>query len=338
MPENVATDASDYAHLAEALLHGSVIVDYDGGPPRFSRYTPGFSVLLMPAVAIGGLESAVWVCFAATLALGLLAARLGWLVGGPLAGLMATLLVLFNVGTYIMARIIMSDVVSAVFSMAELALVAEGVGAPSATAAGLLGGALVWIRPGAAVLALAAPSALKPVRQWQRTAWYLLGLVVPVGLLALWQWQMFGSPLVTSYQATNAGSGPSSDIGAFFSWTYVVGPAWNSSAAGTEPNGAFYPLALIGANDPYTFPGLGVIGLLGAISLARRPGANGIVGRYTLATVVLTLLLYVPYFYQDVRFMVVPIELLHVTAAVILVRGITWLAARLRQMRLRPAA
>src|ERR1700694_2828867 len=66
-------DAEEYAHLSQSLLHGSYLVDYDGGPPRLTRYTPGFSILLMPAVAFGGLESALWVPYLSALVLGTLA-------------------------------------------------------------------------------------------------------------------------------------------------------------------------------------------------------------------------------------------------------------------------
>src|SRR5215831_13357440 len=55
-------DADEYVHLAKSLLHGSVLVDYDG-LLRLTRYTPGFSIILVPAVALGGLEAAVWVCY-----------------------------------------------------------------------------------------------------------------------------------------------------------------------------------------------------------------------------------------------------------------------------------
>src|SRR5437870_1408386 len=69
------SDAKEYVHLSQSFLHGSYLVDYDG-PPRLTRYTPGFSILLMPAVALGGPESGVWVSYLAGLVLGILAGLL----------------------------------------------------------------------------------------------------------------------------------------------------------------------------------------------------------------------------------------------------------------------
>src|ERR1700687_3982324 len=58
------SDAQEYVHLALALEHGSHLVDYDG-PPRPTRFTPGFPLLLIPALALGGFASAVWVPYLA---------------------------------------------------------------------------------------------------------------------------------------------------------------------------------------------------------------------------------------------------------------------------------
>jgi hypothetical protein len=142
----------------KSLLHGSYLVDYDS-PPRPTRYTPGFSVLLVPAVALGGLEAGVWVVYVSVLVLGCLAALLAWRIGGGLAATLAGLLALFNIGVYVMAHSIMSDLPSVTIAVAELTLIALTVGSRSAVAAGFLAGCLVWIRPGSLVLVLAGLAA-----------------------------------------------------------------------------------------------------------------------------------------------------------------------------------
>jgi hypothetical protein len=47
------------------------------------------------------------------------------------------------------------------------------------------------------------------------------------------------------------------------------------------------------------------------------------VGRFTLAANALTLTLYVPYFYRDLRFLMLPVALNHVCAAVAIARGLS---------------
>src|SRR4051812_11867046 len=50
-------DAWDYAYGAQALLHGSYTVGWDG-TSRLSNFTPGTSLLMAPLVALGGVASA----------------------------------------------------------------------------------------------------------------------------------------------------------------------------------------------------------------------------------------------------------------------------------------
>src|SRR5688500_17702547 len=85
-------DSYDYAYGALALLQGEYVVAWDG-PPRLPIYPPGFSVLLMPAVALGGVEASVWVPFLAGLALGVMAAVLAMRLSRPIAAPLAVFLV-----------------------------------------------------------------------------------------------------------------------------------------------------------------------------------------------------------------------------------------------------
>ena len=311
-------DTPDYVHLAQALLHGSVLVDYDG-PPHLTRYSLGFPILLMPAVALGGLEATVWVPYLAALVLGILAALIAWRTGGGLAAPLAALLTLYSVGMFVMLHLVMSDVPSTAIALAELALLALMPGTGAAIAAGLLAGLLVWIRPASLVLGLAGFSGLTATHpDRKRLVWYGLGLSLPVILLAAWQWTAFGSPLLTSYQAAGGTSDGSPRLSSLFGLQYVMGPPWNAYSAGTEPNLLVYIKGLIGIDNDETYPGLGLLGFVGGIIFARRSGAAGAVSRFSLATNVLILLVYVPYFYRDLRFLMLPVTLNHITAAVML--------------------
>ncbi len=311
-------DAVEYVHVAAALLHGTHLVDYDG-PPRPTRYTPGFPLMLAPAVAVGGLEAAVWVSYLAALVLGALAALLAFTLGGGLAAPLAVVLVLFTPAGLAMARIIMSDLPSATLVLAEAALLALATSRRSAVAAGLLAGWLVWMRPASIVLILAGLAGLSATRRVvDRSIAYIAGVVVPVVLLGLWQWSVFGSPLLTSYQVAGASGGGSSEFDAFFSLGYVLGPPWNAYSQGAAPNLIVYVRGLLGLDAALVWPATGLVGLVSASLMARSRDARGCVGRFTLAASLLTLLVYVPYFFREPRFLIVPAVLNGVTAAVLI--------------------
>jgi hypothetical protein len=224
----------------------------------------------------------------------------------------------------------MSDVPSTTIALAEVALLALGGSRYSAVGAGVLAGALIWVRPGLLVLVLAAAAGLSATSSWrQRVGWYAAGVGLPVLLLTAWQASAFGSPFVTSYQATGASGDGSSDLSSFFSLAYVFGPPWNTYGVGTEANAFVYGRALLGFDNPEALPGIGLLGLAGAALLARRPGAAGCIGRFTLAANALTLLLYVPYFFRDLRFLLIPVTLNDIAAAVMLARAMTLLRSAL---------
>lgn len=101
-----APDALDYAYGAKALLHGSYVVKWVGPPSMGSadsngvahipRYPPGYALLLLPAVALGGVSAAVWVNFASGLLLGILAAWVAVRLDGAWAAPVAVVTVLFT--------------------------------------------------------------------------------------------------------------------------------------------------------------------------------------------------------------------------------------------------
>jgi hypothetical protein len=210
-------DAQEYVHLAAALLHGAVLVDYDG-PPRLTRYTIGFPLLLAPAIAFGGLEAAAWVSYIAALLLGVLAAVIAQRLGGGLAAPLAVLLTLYTPAGFLSAQTIMSDLPSATVALGEVALLAFGAGGVAAAVAGVLGGGLIWIRPGTLALALAGLAGLTATRAVRmRCTHYLVGLLPFVLLLLVWQWRIFGSPFVSSYQAATPGATPPG-LDQYFRW------------------------------------------------------------------------------------------------------------------------
>jgi hypothetical protein len=311
-------DAEEYAHLAESLLHGSFVVDYDGGPPRLTRFTPGFSAMLTPAVALGGLESAVWVSYISALALGTLIIVTSARVGGGLAAPLALVATLFTPIGLWAPRVIMSDLPATTFIVAQAAVLAFVGGLPAAFAAGLLGGTLAWLRPASVVFIAAGLAGLSAMpRTRLRLAAYLAGAAPPLLSLGAWQWLVYGSPLVTSYQGFGAGPNASGSIAALFSVKYIFGPPWNAYSQGPLPNGLVYPGQLLGIDSLVSWPLLGLIGLLSAANLARSNGVAASVGRFTLAVNVSTLLVYLPYFFREERFLMPAATLNGITAAVL---------------------
>ncbi len=326
-----APDAPSYAYMAAGLTHGTLLVDYDG-PPHLTRYTPGFALMLVPAVALGGVEAAVWVPYVLAVLLGVLVLFLTAALGGPGAGLLAVMFTLFSGYALLGAQMVMSDLPSATLSVLEILALAFARSRWTAVAAGFIGGALVWIRPVSLVLAVAAVVALTACKDFRgRARWYSIGLAVPVALLAMWQWSTFGSPFTTSYVGADAGPGDGSGFAGLYGLKYLFGPPWNAYSAGIDPNVSVYPKWLIGLDSDTYLPGVGLVGLLGAVQMARsarRPVA--VFGCFTVGATLLTLAVYLPYFFRAERFLVTPAVLTTVAAAVLIARIATLLRVRLR--------
>jgi hypothetical protein len=305
------------AYLAQAA---SIVSGQDprlvAGAEDAGRYTPGFALVLAPFVALGGVTGALWVELVSALLLGGVAATLAWRLAGPLAAPLAAALVLFNSVVALYTRWVMTDVPAAAVVVSEVALLSAAPGPAALVVAGGLAGALVWLRPASVVLVGAGLLGLTAAPAWRRSAaWYLAGALPFAALLLAWQWASFGSPLVTSYQAAGASPENGADLTGFFNLRYVVGPPWNSAMAGLAPNVLAYPVLLVGLDDQLLPVGVGLVGLLAAAMLARSPGRTGIVGRATLATAGLLLLVYVPYFWRGSRFLLGATSLLGIVAA-----------------------
>ena len=318
-----APDSEDYAYGAVALLQGRYVVDWDG-IPHVPRYTPGYSALLAPAVAFGGVDAAVFVPYAFGLVSAMTAALIAWRLAGPLAAPVAAFAVLYAPWAAMLSIRVMSEVPTSGLLLLEAAALTLGQSRRAVGAAGALAGFLVWVRPASAILLVAGVVASHERSSWQRhAAVYFAGAAPFLVTLALWQWATFGAPLTTSYQAAGASPDGSGALSSFFSAQYLLGLPWNTWDSMT-PNLFAYPQWLFGMEAWVTFPGLGFLGLLYWLRYSRSAGARGAFARFGLATLVLTLAIYLPYFYQSSRFVLAPAALLSIGGAACAASLFTW--------------
>jgi hypothetical protein len=332
-------DSLDYAYGAAALLHGHYIVQWVGPPSmgtadsngvaHVPRYPPGYSILLMPAVALWGVAGAVWVNYFSGILLGVLAAWLAARLGGAWAAPLAVVSVLCSIGAIAFSHTVMSDLPTATLVMLELLVLIVGRTARSALLAGLLAGALVWIRLPNLVLLLAGLAGLTAMPDRRRAVAFLGGALLFPVLLGLWQFTTFGSPLTTGYEALHIGPNAHSSVASLFRWQYVFGQPFGRSGLAWNwnwSNALLYPLTLLGFKFWLALPGVGLLGLFAALSFARQTGERGVAGRFTIVALIATMAIYLPYFWQSVRFMLVPAVLLNMLTAVVVA---PWLTAKL---------
>jgi hypothetical protein len=273
--------------------------------------------------------------FVAALILGAAAALTAVKLSNPLAAPLALFFVLFATAPRMLAQLVLTDLVLATLLLLEGVLLAFSRGPAQSLGAGLIAGFLVWVRLASLPL---VPAGLEATRYRTQAVLHLATAVPVVLLLAAWQWATYGSPLTTGYQVVGAGPNGDGSVSSLFSIAFVTGPAaaadgpvhGGAAQAWQLPNLAFYSLELLGADSFLFRPGVGLIGLLGAIVFAARPPPIGAFSRFTLACTVLTLATYLPYFYQSGRFLAAPAALLSVVAAVTIARFIQAWALRRR--------
>ena len=331
----VRPDSWFYLYGAEALLHGHYLVDFGDVQlldkpvlpvgPTVPIYPPGLSLLLAPAIGLGGsLQASLVVPLLAAIALGVGAALIEGRLADERAAPLAVAFAIFTPAVLVESRIVMSDLASAALGLLVVVMLALLRGRGTVAAAGLVAGALAWLRYANVAIIVAGLFAVTALGgSWRRNVlWYLAGAALPILLLAMWQDQTFGSPLATTYQAGGA-SDHSAGIGAYFSPRFVLGQplgqdGWELGGLAMKlglPNGLVYPLQLLGG-DPYVLmPGVGVVGLIGLARYARQLGPAGVIGRFGLASIAATLAVYVPYLYQSGRFLILPATMLAVGAA-----------------------
>lgn len=290
-------DSPDYAYGALSLLHGRYEVCWEG-PCRPPHYPPGMSLLLLPSVAIGGVESAVLTNWMAGLALAVLLALLANRLGGRLAIPVALGLMTLSPAVYGQTTMVMSDLPASLLLAAQLALLPH-----RPLGAGLLAGSLVWVRlstlplPLAGLLAMTAYPHCRPL-----AARYLLGAAGPILALALWQWAALGSPLTTSYDQHPGSAG--------WSLVYLSSQAHPDGTGlgghGLDwglPSSLAYPLQLAGL-DGFLYPfGAGALGLLWIATHLRGSSHDAALARFASAGLLVTLAVYLPYFWQSGRFL-----------------------------------
>jgi hypothetical protein len=160
---------------------------------------PGFSLLLAPLIAIGGRDAIfiftpiagallVWLTFVA-----------GRVMGGPLAGAMASVLIALSPATLYQVVQPMTDVTAAALWMATfVALLRRRY-----VVAGVSCGLALLVRPNLLPLAVVAGFASLGVRDWGlgiRNVARFLAATIPFGLLVLWlNNELYGSPFRTGY-------------------------------------------------------------------------------------------------------------------------------------------
>jgi 4-amino-4-deoxy-L-arabinose transferase-like glycosyltransferase len=327
-------DCLDYAYGAQALLHGSYVVQWlvppsaatvgVDGLAHIPQYPPGYPILLVPAVALGGIAAAVWVNLGCGLLLGALAAWLAARLSDLRAAPLAAVAVLCSIGAVVFSQTVMSDLPTATLLMAE-ALVLVHVRSPrAALMAGLLAGALVWIRTPNLVLIFAGLAGITALPDRRRLVGaFIAGALLLPGLLVLWQLATYGSPWTTGYGAVFAGAQhlDKPQVTSLFRLQYVFGEPLGRSGLSREliwSNARLYALGLAGYRFWICLPGVSLIGLFAALRYAPRRDERGAMGRFAIAVLLATLATYLPYDWQDVRYMFGPAVLLNTLAAVAL--------------------
>jgi hypothetical protein len=159
---------------------------------------PGFSLLLAPLVAVGGLDAA----FVLTPIAGALLVWLTFVAGrrlaGPIAGAMAAVLMASSPALLYQVVQPMNDVTTAALWMATFAALIHR----RWLLAGFVCGLALLVRPNLLPLALVAgifAGSAEP-GVWSRQAMRFLMAVIPFGLLVLWLNNgLYGSPFRTGY-------------------------------------------------------------------------------------------------------------------------------------------
>lgn len=330
--EAMYPDSLEYAHGAIALLRGHYPGEWDG-PAWRPHYPPGFSLLLVPAVAIGGLNGAGWVPWISALVLSGIGAALAVRLGGFRAGPLAVLSLLSPAWSQILGIVVLSDVPAATLTLLQVALLALGRGGVAWFLAGVVGGSVIWVRSALALLVLAGLAGVSALPQWRRAACvYTLGASLPILALGLWQWASFGAPWKSSYDTATVvvyHTGVAVPRSAWFDLKYLVNPPAYAEPrflfSRALPNTVAYCLDLLGVEQGLVLPGIGILGLVGGWYFARERGAPGVVGRFGGGALLATLAIALPYHYQHPRLVLVPATLLSIMGSAIIGR---WLSSR----------
>src|SRR5262249_17854713 len=102
------------------------------------------------------------------------------------------------------------------------------------------------------------------------------------------------------------------------------------------PNAPRYARWLVGEDAYLTLPGVGLIGLIAMALGLRSRGENGVLARFGVWLTVLTLAVYVPYFWQGARFLLGVAAVLNLAAGIAILDAFDALRAARIPARLRP--
>ncbi len=327
-------DAHEYLNAAYRLAHGlgysTTVRDNPYSPHLHQavnppRYPPGTSLLLAPFALLGSHPGNIELG-ARLLAVALVGAT-GWAaysLGGWYAALLTALLTATSQFLLVNSRIVMSDVPAALLVVICLPLMRVGT-RWSMYALGFAAGFGLVIRE-SGVVVVACVLIVISGRDRLRVA---VGAFPPVLALAIFNWSRFGAPWRTGYDYW-LGTVPE------YSWRYVVMHPWPPGgengwfafslrffhlAAHTHaglisvlPNIWFYPLILLGFSAIYGPPWFTLLGLAAAAWSWREREA-----RYTLLLAGFTVVIFMPNYGQDPRYLAAPCLLLMAWATVAIV-------------------
>ncbi len=333
-------DSVEYASSAQSLandrgFYSSSSVTYNWQQPP--RYPPGYPMALAPFAAIGSYPRNVqrgakfW-----AMAYVLVAIIAAWVLGGPVAAILAALFIGISPFAKDAAGLVLSDTFTATLAVLMLPLL-RYMNRPGARLAGAASGLSTLARITGGINLIALLASLPP--RFLKSA--LLFALPSLIILALLQWALFGNPLETGYTywgvanhnfALSYLTGSSVREGPFIfpdllngkllSW---ICPCQLGGPQASMPNLTFYPTLLAGGFWVFSPPLIPLLGLVYAWRHRREA-----IGRYTLLVTFLSLLVFGVYFYQGTRFMAGPATLLTVLASV-------WLAEITAQLwRRRP--
>ncbi len=325
-------DSREYATSANQLAHGhgytTPIIDNGAtnhwakteNPPR---YSPGYPFALSPFGLLGRFPGNIE--FGAKVMVLLMLVSVAWAaveIAGPIAAVLAVLLVGSGSFTSESAQLVLSDAFAAGLAVAVLALV-KRQGPFAAYAAGFLAGYGVLVRVNGFVVV----ACLLLVLGGRDRTRAIAAAAPSVVALFTYQWVAFGRPWRTGYgywvpqvkefalayvtQHPILADGLFADRlnNASANWACHVISCHGATGAGALPNWLYYILTTSGLTWVFAPPLVPLVGLVVAIQWRREPHA-----RFVLLVTGLTFAFYLPYAFQSARFMAAPVLMLVVLA------------------------
>jgi hypothetical protein len=344
-------DSQEYADAARQLAegHGYVtvvnehrtasVVDETLTGPAFTkryppRYPPGTALALSPfALVFGNFPHNVQRGSRVISSLYVVAVvAAAWLIGGPLAALIGGLFVETSPFAKAAATVILSDELAALITVVMLIVILLGSRRErlSAAVGGILSGCLILVR-------LTGIVGLIGMLAASRRRWIVVAGAAPFVIgLAIYQWHTFGSPFKTGYSYWLPGlhnfelsylDHPLLREGGYIYPDRLNGgllssvcPCRVGGSIVSLPNYTFYPAVVLGFFWVFAPPGSVILAIIELVRRRATPGA-----RFTVVTVVLSLVLLIPYFYQAARFMAPASSLLLIYGAA----GLAWIVVKL---------